>query len=221
MKRTKKRRGRTGKVKFPAWFTRLCKTLIARERSAFLPGGKHETLKHAGAIMGHMFCDLDQFHKDDSKAQPTAQAREDLAKRRAWLGVNVGKAAAYMSKTDATEFFSGFLSELKRRSPCRGYGYAAVAEHLFLNHIGAVTRCDTQREVADLVKSHLPPEQRARLAEDRHTALSPTASEEDRHAEVSRKAMAEAQRIAFYKAVRMFCNRIGFTPAKRGRPPKK
>ncbi len=83
--------------------------------------------------------------KTTLKAQPTAQAREDFDKRRAWLAVNVGKAM-YMSKTDAVEFLSGLLSELKRRKPRRGHGYAAVAEQVFLNHIAAATRCHTREK---------------------------------------------------------------------------
>jgi hypothetical protein len=100
-----------------------------------------------------------------------------------------------MREDDAVEFLSGILAEMKRCNPSRGYEDAAVTKQLFQQHSIRLLACRTTREVADLVMSHLSPEIVARWTED--------------------------QRIAFYKRVRMYCRRIGWTPSRRGRPAKK
>lgn len=179
----------------PAWFKEFNKKIVARELATCADSsGKAKTLFGAGAIMGHVFCELDQQREDYSAAHPGAEAVHAFNERRQWLAERIGKAA-FMRKADAVEFLGGVLAELKRRKPQRGYDGTDVTWTLFQKNLSAILACRSTRKVADLVEKHLPQERVARWTKD--------------------------GRIAFHQRVRMFCKRIGFTPSKRGRPSKK
>ena len=187
------RRERTKAIQLKDFRTQVIERVVERKNSTCADrSGKAGTLFGWGAYYGHTLRELDRRRKNYSATYPGAKVVNDFNARRTEVAEEIG-SAALMCEADAVEFLSGILAELKWREPKRG-NYADVIWRVFRDNTVAVLMCPTMRHVADLVKLQLPPEKVERWTKREH--------------------------VEFYNSVRMFCQRIGFSPAKPGRPRK-
>jgi hypothetical protein len=194
MKNNKRKRRANQPNQLP-WFENFRTQLLNRAFANHFAGrGRYHAKMNpywvAGTTAGLALCVFDQQREDYSAKPPSAEDLRASNEEQWSLLYEIG-SVAWMRKADAVQFLSGVLSELNRRVALRGHDADVILRVLKSEE---VLECPTMRHVADLVKRQLPPEKVGRWTDDQHKA--------------------------FYNRVRMFCQRMGFTPSKPGRPNK-
>jgi hypothetical protein len=176
----------------PDWLREFCRR--ESERTTPIPKGGTSADYRQGALTGHQLRELFAALESPSGAPPAEHHARMFNESRRWLSDQIGTAAMKPSRQQAADYLRGVLFGLTFTMPATGDADTDQLRKIFFEHIGEIETCRTQADVAKVFKQHLPQDKVKRWNTD--------------------------QAAAFDNRVRTFCRRIGFQPAKRGRPTK-
>lgn len=106
-----------------------------------------------------------------------------------------GLAHVSLDRDAQVEFLRGVLAGVTNAIPVRGDELTDQINNIVFNRWNSLATCRTRREIVDMVKAHLPQKNVNRWSLEQHAA--------------------------FAKRIEQLCRRIGFSPARRGRPASK